>query len=676
VITRTQFSLRGASLSSASWYFSVALGWPLIAYAAWRVFTAPGIGHAPAFMTVAALAVVLELLPVVQGRGHDPQGVVMSTAFSMAMLVVWGVWPAVVIIALASTISDLRAHKAWWKTAFNPAQYALSLASAYPIAPLTGHAVSLAHPLSSIQTRDLLWMVVAWVVYFTVNLLVVSAVLSWAEPFREILFDDVWHDVAMNFAVLAISPLVAALTMHAWGLIPLLLAPMMLIYYTAETSLQREHAAGHDSLTGLPNRTTLRYEVDEALATHARFGLPFGLMLIDLDDFKTVNDTLGHQVGDALLTEIAARLRASVREGDLVARLGGDEFAVLVPDADLDEVRAVAERLREGVGSTVALENMQLEVRMSVGIATCPEDGTDGAALLRHADVAMYRAKNARTGIEVYAAEHDDNSMARLALLSDLRQALQTQDELELYYQPKQTPEGRPLGMEALLRWRHPMYGLILPDEFVPLAERSGVMPALSARVIALAVAQLAQWRELGLEVQVAVNVAPTDFAGEQLPLVIEQELTAWGVPPEQLCLEITERVMSLPDEHSAQALEQLRTMGVLVSLDDFGTGYSSLLRLNSIPVDEIKIDRAFVARLTENPQGAGIVRTMIALAHGIGVPAVAEGVETQFQLDMLRTMQCDGVQGWHIARPMPAPAATQWLQDRVPSLRTSRIAG
>jgi len=659
LITRNQFSLRGASLSSATWYLTVLLGWPLIGYGAWHTVTSTGLMFAPSFVVVATMAVLLELLPLVQGRGHDPQGVVMSTSFSMAVLFVWGLFPAVLIIAVAALVADVRVGKQWWKTIFNPAQYALSIAAAYPATTL-GRPVSLGHALPGVELHDLSWMALAWCVYFAVNLGLVAGVLAWSAPFQEILRDDFWHYSAMSFAVLALSPLVAGLIPHTGALIPLLL-----IYYTAETSLQREHAAGHDALTGLPNRTTLRYEVDEALAGFHRGSVPFGLMLIDLDDFKTVNDTLGHQVGDALLSEISGRLAGSLRPGDLVARLGGDEFAVLVHDADLDEVRRVAQRLRDGVGATVALESMSLDVRMSIGIAACPEDGTDGAVLLRHADVAMYRAKHERTGVEVYAAEHDDNSMARLALLSDLRRALAVEDQLELYYQPKESPSGRPLGVEALLRWQHPEHGLVLPDDFVPLAERSGVMPALSARVIGLALRQLAHWRAVGLDVQMAVNVAPTDFAGDDLPRVVARELAAAGVPADRLCLEITERVMSHRPERSASTLDRLRGMGVSISLDDFGTGYSSLLRLNSIPVDEIKIDRAFVARLGEGPQAAGIVRTMIALAHGIGVPAVAEGVETDLQLQILRAMGCDGLQGYRIAHPLPAAEATAWLTER-----------
>jgi predicted signal transduction protein with EAL and GGDEF domain len=372
-------------------------------------------------------------------------------------------------------------------------------------------------------------------------------------------------------------------------------------------------------------------------------------------------------VGDALLSEIAGRLRSSLRPGDLVARLGGDEFAVIVPDADADEVRSVAHRLIDGVGSVVALEAITLEVRMSIGIAICPDDGTDSVALLRHADVAMYRAKNEGSNIEVYAPEHDDNSMARLGLLSDLRRALEQDDQLELHYQPKQSRSGRPMGMEALLRWRHPEYGNVPPDQFISMAERSGIMPVLTERVISLALAQVARWRAAGYDVQVAVNVAPTDLVGDVLPEVVARELAAHGVPADNLRLEITERVMSHRLDRTAGSLTRLRDMGVTISLDDFGTGYSSLLRLNSIPVDEIKIDRAFVVRLADSPQAAGIVKTMIALAHGLGIPAIAEGVETAGQLQLLQAMGCDGVQGWHVARPMPAPAATEWLAARLP---------
>jgi diguanylate cyclase (GGDEF)-like protein len=429
-------------------------------------------------------------------------------------------------------------------------------------------------------------------------------------------------------------------------------------------SLEREHAAGHDALTGLLNRVTLGYEIDQALLIHQREGTRFGLLLIDLDDFKTVNDTLGHQVGDDLLTTIAERLRHNVRPGDVVARLGGDEFAVLVFDADVDEVRIVAERMRAGVGSVIMVEGINLEVQMSLGIAVCPDDGLDTAALLRHADVAMYRAKHGRTGIEAYSPEHDDNNAARLGLISELRRALDD-DELTLHYQPQQAHDGSLMGVEALVRWPHPQRGLIPPDQFIPLAERSGIMPALTARVIHLALDEIARWRAQGIELPVAVNISPTDLIGDDLPGLVARELAAHSVPAASLRLEITEQVMSHDVQRATSTLDRLRASGVTISLDDFGTGYSSLLRLSSMPVDEIKLDRVFVSRLSEGPRAIGIVRTLIGLAHALGVPAIAEGVETEAQLRLLEEMGCDGVQGWHIARPMAADAFVEWLRTR-----------
>jgi diguanylate cyclase (GGDEF)-like protein len=665
VISRNQFSLRGTSLSSATWYACVGLGWPLIGYAAWQVGSASGLDLVPAFGTVATLVVVLELLPLVQGRGHDPQGVVMSTAFTAAMLLLWGVWPAIVIIAIGSVIADARVGKQWWKTIFNPGQYALSIAASYCVMLLSGHAESLAHPLKDAHAADLWWIVLVWIVYFVVNLGLVAGVLAWSARFGEIVRQDFWHYAAMTFAVLGLSPLIVILAQESWELTPLLTVPLLLIYYTAQMSLERERAAGHDALTRLPNRTTLRYELDEAFLAHVRESAPFGLMLIDLDDFKTVNDTLGHQVGDELLTKIAHRLQASVRPGDLVARLGGDEFAVVVFDAHLDGVCGVAERIRAGVANSIELESMSVEVQLSLGIALCPDHATDAEALMRHADVAMYRAKANRTGIEIYSPEHDHNSATRLGLIGELRQALDA-DELELHYQPKVARDRTPMGIEALVRWRHPKHGYIAPDQFIPLAERSGIMPQLTARVVSLAVAQLVQWRNDGINVPVAVNVSPTDLVGDDLPDLVAQKLAQHDLPAGALQFEITERITTHRLEQSNRTLDRLRAMGVTISLDDFGTGYSSLLRLSSMRVDEIKIDRAFVASLNDGSQAVGIAGTLINLAHALGVPAIAEGVETEEQLRKLDELGCDGFQGWHIARPMPSDVATEWIRERM----------
>jgi diguanylate cyclase (GGDEF)-like protein len=613
----------------------------------------------------AVLLVVLELLPLVQGRGHDPQGVVMSTPFTFAMMSMWGVWPAVIMVAIASMASDLRARKQWWKVAFNPAQYALSVGAGFLVMWAFGRAPTLAHPLRAFSLHDLDWVVGMWVAYYVVNLVLVAGVLAFRGSFRTAIAEDFVHVTVMTFCVFALSPLIVVVAESTWGLLPLLLVPLLLLYWTAQMSLRREYEAGHDALTGLPNRTSLQFELDAAYQRYQRDGRPFGLILIDLDDFKRVNDTLGHVVGDDLLRRFAQRLRQSVRPEDCVGRLGGDEFAVVVFDADRTEMRRRAERICDALSEPIDVSGVCLEVELSLGVALCPDHGIDGHALLQRADVAMYVAKASRTMIEVYSPDRDDNSTDRLSMLGQLRQALD-EGRIELHYQPKlSTADHSLLGMEALIRWRHPIRGYIPPDEFIPLAERSGVMPVLTERVVRLALEQMARWRAAGLEVPIAVNIAPTDLIGNHLTSVLAECLREYQLPARMLRLEITERVIAGQLEEANATLRELRAMGVTISLDDFGTGYSSLLRLNALPVDEIKIDRGFVSRLTDGDRAIAIVRALIDLAHALPVPAIAEGVETDEEFQLLKALNCDGVQGWHVARPMPRDVATDWLFDR-----------
>jgi diguanylate cyclase (GGDEF)-like protein len=661
---RGRFTLRVITLSSAVWYATVLVGWALFAGACYQLATTPVDRLAPFVMT-AMMIVLLELLPLVQGRGHDPQGVVMSTAFVFAMLFVWGVWPAVIMVVIAAVAADLRVKKEWWKVAFNGAQYAVSVGCGYLVMLAAGHTPSLDHPLEHFGFADMTWVVGVWIVYFFVNLLSVAAVVSYNRPFRSVVSDDFVHYTAMSFSVFSLSPLIVVGALAAWQLLPLLMIPLLLLYYTAHMSLEREHEAAHDSLTGLPNRITLQFTLEQALANSRHSGVPFGLMLIDLDDFKRVNDTLGHQVGDDLLSNFADRLRRSVRPGDHVSRLGGDEFAVVVVDADEAEVCQVAERLRASMIDPFEVGGLLLEVELSVGIAVCPQHGTDGDTLLRRADVAMYMAKESRAGIETYSSDRDHNSADRLSLLGELRQALDD-DAFELHFQPKlSTRDASTLGVEALLRWRHPERGYVAPDSFIPLAERSGLMHLLTERVITLALNQMATWRDLGMYLPVAVNISPTDLVGGRLVPVVTAGLRRHNLPAGMLQLEITERMVAQHIEEAAQVLSQLREVGVRISLDDFGTGYSSLVRLHSLPVDEIKIDRVFVSTMASGPAAIGIIQAVIDLAHALGLPAVAEGVETQEEWRLLDSLGCDGVQGWYVAMPMPAEQATQWIRGR-----------
>ncbi|HEV2885527.1 MAG TPA: EAL domain-containing protein, partial [Jatrophihabitans sp.] len=409
-------------------------------------------------------------------------------------------------------------------------------------------------------------------------------------------------------------------------------------------------------------RTHLQASLAAELAQSKRDGRPFGLLLIDLDHFKEVNDTLGHHVGDQLLIHFAERLSNSVRPSDHVARLGGDEFAVIVPDADEAEALAVAERIRASLETPVSLEGMRLEIEASIGLAMHPEHALLAEDLLRLSDVAMYVAKESRSGVATYSSHRDRNSTDRLSLLGELRQALDS-DALTLQYQPKVSLRDRSLlGVEALIRWQHPQRGFVPPDEFLPLAERSGLMHLLTDRLVMRALSQMADWRLLGLSVPVTVNVALSDLLDGRLAELVLTGLEHYSLPPAMLQLEIDERVLAQHSDELTAVLRELDAMGVTLSLDDFGTGYSSLLRLETLPVREIKIDRAFVSRVGENRSSAGIVRAIADLAHALGMRAVAEGVETETEWRLLRELGCDGAQGWHIAAPMPVARATEWL--------------
>jgi len=655
-------SMCAPSMFTAFFYPSLVLGWASLVLAVRSLASSNlSVAGAPLAMT-AILLVVLELRPLIQGRGHDPQGVVMSTAFACAILFLWGPWPAIVVVSIASMAADRRAGKTPWKVFFNVGQYNLSICAAWAVMALSRGTPSVEEPLRALSGADLPWMAGACVAYFFTNLLLVSGVLAWTSTFWRFMFNDFWHYAATTFSVLALSPLIVTVANAAWELLPLLLIPLVLVYKMAQMSVEREHQAGHDSLTGLPNRTHLQASLATELARSKREGSPFGLLLIDLDHFKEVNDTLGHHVGDQLLIHFAERLSNAVRPTDHVARLGGDEFAVIVPDADEAEVLGVAERIRAALENPVSLEGMRLEIEASIGLAMHPDHALAAEDLLRLSDVAMYVAKESRSGVVTYSSHRDRNSTDRLTLLGELRQALDA-DALTVQYQPKVSLLDQSLlGVEALIRWQHPQRGFVPPEEFLPMAERSGLMHLVTDRLVMRALSQMAEWQLLGLSVPVTVNVALSDLLDGRLAELVMTGLSRCNLPPEMVQLEIDERVLAQHSDELTDVLRELDAMGITLSLDDFGTGYSSLLRLETLPVREIKIDRAFVSRLGEGRSSAGIVRAIADLAHALGMRAVAEGVETETEWRLLRELGCDGAQGWHIAAPMPSARATEWL--------------
>ena len=434
----------------------------------------------------------------------------------------------------------------------------------------------------------------------------------------------------------------------------------------ATLAAQRVHQlACYDSVTGLPNRNMFIAELERALARARRSGGTFGLCYIDLDRFKTINDSLGHAAGDELLKTMAARLRSLLRESDLVARLGGDEFVVLLEgQADVASLSAVARKLLATVSEPLALEGRSLWITGSCGVALFPSDGGDPATLLKNADAAMYQAKaEGKNNFQFYTAALAARAAHLFALESDLRLAVE-RNELVLHYQPKiDLASASMRGLEALIRWQHPERGLLPPGEFIPMAEDSGLIVPLGRWVLQAACRQLRAWRDVGFDVpRCAVNLSARQFGNESLLDDVVASLSGAGLEAGLLEVEITESVLMSDPERANHILQRLHALGVHISIDDFGTGYSSLAYLKRFPAQTLKIDRSFVSGLPDDRDDATITQAVIALSHSLGLQVVAEGVETKEQLEFLQRHGCDQAQGYLIGRPMPAAQLAQRL--------------
>ena len=426
------------------------------------------------------------------------------------------------------------------------------------------------------------------------------------------------------------------------------------------------YLAYHDALTDLPNRTLLHDRLEQAVRVANRENTPLALLLMDLNGFKDVNDSLGHQTGDRVLQHVAERMRATVRGADTVARLGGDEFALLFPITDIDGALLAAQKVLQEIERPCVIDRHPLSVRASVGIACLPEHGVTSETLLQRADVAMYLAKSDRVGIAVYDAGRDRQSHRRLSLISALQQAL-AQHQFFLEYQPiLHLASGQVAGVEALVRWNHPQQGTVLPGDFVELAEQTGLIASLTAMVLDTA---LGEWNgaAAGSIARVAVNLSPRVLQDPDLPDRIAEMLARHCARPETLAFEITENILMSDPARSMDVLKRLHAMGVRLVIDDFGTGYSSLSYLRRLPVDELKIDHSFVTGLG-TVQDEVIVKSTIDLAHNLGLTVVAEGVETAAVQARLAAMGCDAVQGRFISPPARADLIQRWLKERVAS--------
>ncbi|HEY1565782.1 MAG TPA: EAL domain-containing protein [Solirubrobacteraceae bacterium] len=435
----------------------------------------------------------------------------------------------------------------------------------------------------------------------------------------------------------------------------------------AEAALRRQaelnrHQARHDSLTGLPNRVLFQDRAGQVILAAQREGRGVAVMVMDLDRFKEINDTLGHASGDRLLVEAARRLQATLRDADTIARLGGDEFAILLHDGSPDAVAGAAARIQTAFTDPFWLDGLPLQIEASVGAAIYPEHASDVAGLIQRADIAMYVAKRGNSGWEMYDHSQDGHQPQRLSLISELRRAIDER-ELVLHYQPKlDLRSGQVASVEALLRWHHPTRGLVGPNEFIDVAQETSLIKPLTLYVIDDALRQCRAWLEDGLTLAVAVNVSTRNLIDLDFPEQVGALLAKWGIGPELLELEITESAIVADMFRMRGVLERLGAMGLRLSVDDFGTGYTSLGYLRRLPISELKIDRSFVSHMATSEEDAVIVRSTIDLGRNLGLGVVAEGVEDAEVLEALRELGCDVAQGYLLSRPIPAVELTAWL--------------
>jgi diguanylate cyclase (GGDEF)-like protein len=627
---------------------------------------------------------------VAMGRDRWWGGTGSGAALTLAMLIVNGWVPAVLVsLAVVTLVGAARRHR-WRQALLYGSIDILGICAGAAMLTLCGPAPSVEHPW---DPADWTMTAVPVVVLVALTYLAVTRALLWCAfaprggGLPTVARSALIRQGMFGGALLGISPLILVVSCAKPALLPLFCVPLIALDSTLWIAHARAEEQLRDPLTGLPNRQWLLERawtaLDDAQEDYERAEPGFlaatggngshppdgcgrvGLILIDLDKFRSVNDTLGHLAGDRLLLQVADRLRLALPRGAEVARLGGDEFAVLLPGCDsLTRAQRVARTLVAALGSPLSLDGLSLVLEASAGVAVFPDHALDAEGLLRRADVAMYEAKRDRSGVEVYEATRDGNTPDRLGLLGDLRRALDA-GEVELHYQPKVRFDGRVAGLEALVRWEHPERGRVNPEEFITMAETSGLMPLLTEYVLDTALAQVARWRRMGLDVPVAVNVSPRDVHSPGFAGTVAARLARHQVPPGSLQLEITEHVLLEDPQRAADTLNGLTGHGVKMSLDDFGTGYSSLVHLRRLPVSELKIDRSFVARLVVDTEDAEIVRCTVDLAHSLGLTVVAEGVEDDETWERLRDLHCDAVQGWLVAAAMPPDEATKWLLAR-----------
>jgi len=628
----------------------------------------------PSMWLMTALAVLAGALAFIEtpAPGRAAMIVCPTICFTFAILLCWGLGPAIAAQGLAVLLVRWKLHapivdavKAW-------GQYTLAFAAASAVLWLGQPDPFERDGPTNIVTDALavVGAVAAWLVVYAA-LEFAHSVLRGTSARSGDLTKAITNQLLFKASLLLLSPVLAVAAHINVGFVPLVFVPLFAVQRMARLSAERDRAARLDPLTGLANRTGLRAGFSDLLAARGRLapdGTPepaaLSLLMLDLDRFKHVNDTLGHDVGDRLLVAVAQRIAAAQPPEAIVARLGGDEFAILLATDTPEQAERVACTVVHALTEPVELDRLQIDVTASLGVASY-SDGEDFATLLRHADVAMYEAKQRGDAVATYLARADQNSPERLKLLTDFRDALTARrpEQIAMHYQPQVSlATGEVEGVEALLRWRHPVHGPIPTRDLLSVAEHSSVMQQLTMRVIDDVTAQVAAWLGDGLEIRASLNVSVRDLYSDDLATHLARRLDERGVPPERIQVEITESAL-LADPSRVQAtVNRIAALGVAISLDDFGTGYSSLQHLRRLPISEIKIDRSFVSGMADNRDDAAIVRSIVEMARTLGIRTVAEGVENEYTRQLLAEAGCALIQGWIAAHPMPGSEVVRWL--------------
>ncbi|HET6817695.1 MAG TPA: EAL domain-containing protein [Mycobacteriales bacterium] len=605
-----------------------------------------------------------ELLPArVTRADREDCDLAISSTFAMALVLTGPIGFAVSLRAVMSLVTGVRNRWGARRTALEVARWAAAMVAARAF-----YAVLTQRPVlgtdAAFTARDIPCALGAAAIFFALHH--GFGLRRPAEDGRRRRVQKLVFELSTSGLLLAFAPVVVAtIGITAW-LLPLLLLPIATIQKSAELAAERERQAVFDALTGLPNRARLQQRASVALAEAARTGSTVALMLLDLDHFKEINDTLGHRVGDNLLRAVGERLAGAVRETDVVARLGGDEFGVLTSSmTTADDAVVLAERLLNVLREPFFVDGVRLQSQASIGIAVSPDHGNDVDTLVQRADVALYTAKEERGCWSMYSPEADRYTPERLAMLGELRAGLET-GQLVVFYQPKSDAEtGVVVGVEALARWQHPTRGLLPPDEFIPLAENTGLIGDLTFEVLRQALAQVRTWHRKGMRLGVSVNLSVRQLTDMNLPRDVAALLADFHLPASVLTLEVTETTIMADPSRTLHVLRMLADIGIDLSIDDFGTGYSSLAYLRRLQADELKIDKSFVMGMSRNSNDAVIVRSTIELGHNLGLRMVAEGVEDAETWHLLRKLGCDVVQGYHLSRPLPPQQITEWLSER-----------